>query len=75
MKGAIIEIDYQTAVNFLLPKHYSGRIPTISKAFGWYDCKTYTDEHLKAVCTLESLQAHFYALVSVGKNTLKAFTN
>ena len=49
MKGSIIQIDYKTAVNFLLPKHYSGRVPPISKAFGWYDCKTYTDEHLKAV--------------------------
>lgn len=51
MKGSVIEIDYQTAVSFLLPKHYSGRVPTISKAFGWYDCQTYTTEHLKAVCT------------------------
>ena len=51
MKGAIKEIEYKTAVDFLLPKHYSGRIPTISKAFGWYDCETYTDDHLKAVIT------------------------
>ena len=51
MKGSIIEIDYQTAVDFLLPKHYSGRIPTISKAFGWFDGRTYTQDHLKAVCT------------------------
>lgn len=51
MKGSVIEIDYKTAVQFLLPKHYSGRVPTISKAFGWYDCQTYTDEHLMAVCT------------------------
>lgn len=51
MKGRIIEIDYQTAVNFLLPKHYSGRIPSISIAYGWYDGETYTEEYLKAVCT------------------------
>lgn len=51
MKGSIIEIDYKTAVDFLLPRHYSGRVPTISKAFGWFDCQTYTSEHLKAVCT------------------------
>ena len=31
MKGSIIEIDYQTAVDFLLPRHYSGRIPTIQR--------------------------------------------
>lgn len=23
MKGSVIEIDYQTAVSFLLPKHYT----------------------------------------------------
>lgn len=51
MKGSIIPIDYKTAVDFLLPKHYSGRIPQISEAYGWYDCETYTNEHLKAVCT------------------------
>ena len=50
-KGSIIEIDSKTATRFLLPRHYSGRIPTISKAFGWYDSKTYTDEHLVSVCT------------------------
>lgn len=40
------EIDYQTATAFLLPKHYSGRVPTISKAFGWYN-----NNDLVAVCT------------------------
>lgn len=40
------EIDYKTAVDFLLPKHYSGRKPTISYAFGYYE-----NEVLKAVCT------------------------
>ena len=51
MVGSIIEIDYNTATTFLLPKHYSGRVPTVSVAFGWYDCDTYTYDHLKAVCT------------------------
>ena len=46
MKGTIKEIDYITAKNFLLPRHYSGRIPPISKAFGWY-----FNNQLKAVCT------------------------
>ena len=36
MKGKVEQIDYETAVNFLLPKHYSGRKPVISRAFGWY---------------------------------------
>lgn len=43
----IIEIDYHTAINFLLPRHYSGRKPVVSKAFGWYNAAG----ELKAVCT------------------------
>lgn len=46
MIGDIKEIEYKTAVDFLLPKHYSGRTPSITKAFGWY-----VDNELKAVCT------------------------
>ena len=46
MIGIIQEIDYHTAVDFLLPRHYSGRIPSITKAFGWY-----VEDNLKAVCT------------------------
>ena len=46
MTGQIDEIDYKTAVEFLLPRHYSGRVPSITKAFGWY-----VDNELKAVCT------------------------
>lgn len=42
----VLEIPYQVAVHFLLPRHYSGRTPSISKAFGWYD-----GDELKAVCT------------------------
>lgn len=51
MKGLIVEIDSKLAIKFLLPKHYSGRKPQISKAFGWFDKEEYTLEHLKAVCT------------------------
>lgn len=40
------EIDYKTAIDFLLPLHYSGRKPTITYAFGYYENK-----ELKAVCT------------------------
>lgn len=46
MKGRVEYIDNKTATDFLLPKHYSGRMPCISQAFGWY----FGDE-LKAVCT------------------------
>lgn len=46
MVGEILEIEPETATQFLLPRHYSGRIPSISKAFGWY-----VKGELKAVCT------------------------
>lgn len=46
MKGTIKFISYSEAVEFLLPKHYSGRIPSISWAFGWI-----IDGKLVAVCT------------------------
>lgn len=46
MKKEMRPINTIEATDFLLPKHYSGRIPQISKAFGWYK-----DGKLKAVCT------------------------
>lgn len=51
MKGVVLEIDRQTAISFLLPRHYSGRTPSISKAFGWYTGKPFTEDELKAVVT------------------------
>lgn len=36
LKGEIKFIDSKVAKEFLLPLHYSGRIPSISYAFGWY---------------------------------------
>lgn len=42
----IRSITYQEAVDFLLPRHYSGRKPQISYAFGWF-----IDDTLVAVCT------------------------
>lgn len=32
----IREIDRKTAVDFILPKHYSGRVPSISVSYGWF---------------------------------------
>ena len=55
MKGKIEQIDYETAINFLLPKHYSGRKPVISKAFGWY-----LEGKLKAVCTFGKPASPFF---------------
>ena len=46
MKGRVEFIDSKTAGEFLLPRHYSGRLPCISQAFGWY-----FGYELKAVCT------------------------
>ena len=40
------EINSKDAINFLLPRHYSGRIPSISKAFWWFD-----DSQMVAVCS------------------------
>lgn len=42
------EITAKEANAFLLPRHYSGRKPSISKAYGWY---SELDGNLKAVCT------------------------
>ena len=40
------EVTYKEAVNFLLPLHYSGRKPSITYSFGYYE-----NSELKAVCT------------------------
>lgn len=46
MIGRIEIISAETANEFLLPKHYSGRKPQIKYAYGWY-----IENELKAVCT------------------------
>lgn len=59
MKGKIYHIGYDLATSFLITKHYSGRKPQISKAFGWYDCEGFNSRfdglpdisHLKCVVT------------------------
>ncbi len=45
-KGEIKIISYKQAIDFLLPRHYSGRKPQITIAFGWF-----FDDILSAVCT------------------------
>ena len=47
MVGIIKKISSKEASDFLLPRHYSGRLPTISYAWGWYD----DSDVLKAVIT------------------------
>ncbi len=44
--GEILQIDSQTAWDFIKDKHYAGRRPNIFKAFGWY-----IGGELVAVCT------------------------
>ena len=39
-------ITYKEAIDFLLPRHYSGRKPSITYSFGYFE-----NEILKAVCT------------------------
>ena len=46
MRGIIVEISSKTALDFIMPRHYAGRKPQISIAFGWYE-----QDDLKAVCT------------------------
>lgn len=49
----IKEISYKEAIEFLLPKHYSGRKPHIAIAFGLYE-----DNILQAVCTFGKPASH-----------------
>lgn len=46
MKGSIILLSSKEAWEFLKPKHYAGRKPQITKAFGWE-----INGRLVAVCT------------------------
>ena len=46
MRGNVLSITSQDAWEFLKPRHYAGRKPQISKAFGWF-----INNQLVAVCT------------------------
>lgn len=46
MGKQVVKISSKTALDFLMPKHYAGRKPQISEAFGWY-----VDDVLVAVIT------------------------
>ena len=69
MKGNIEEIDYKSAVNFLLPRHYAGRIPTISKAFGWFEGGA---DWLLFVLLVSQL-LHFFVVVFAVNSTRNLF--
>lgn len=46
MKGQVVCLTAKEAWDFLMPRHYAGRKPSISQAFGWV-----IDDVLVAVCT------------------------
>lgn len=46
MERKIEQITHELALEFIMPKHYAGRKPQVTKAFGWYE-----DDRLVAVCT------------------------
>lgn len=50
----IREVDNKTAVDFLLPRHYSGRIPPISYAYGGYIVN-----ELVTICTFGKPVSHY----------------
>lgn len=53
MKGEVRFIARGEAIDFVLPRHYSGRIPQVTQAFGWY-----INNELVAVCTFGKPASH-----------------
>ena len=47
MVGRIEEISYDVAIDFIMPRHYAGRKPQITVAYGWFD----KFNNLQAVCS------------------------
>ena len=70
MKGNVKEIDYKSAVDFLLPRHYAGRIPTISRAFGWFESGG--ADYLRFVLLVSRL-LHFFVVVFAVNSTRNLF--
>lgn len=46
MKRIIKVISHEEALKFIMPRHYAGRKPQITKAFGWFE-----EDDLVAVCS------------------------
>lgn len=61
-KGILIELSYHEAIDFIVPKHYAGRIPVVSKAFGWK-----VGEQIVAVCTFGKPATQFICSGICGK--------
>jgi hypothetical protein len=62
MNRELVYLDYKVAIDFLLPKHYSGRIPVVSYAFGWM-----VANELVAVCTFGKPTSPFLCFGICGK--------
>ncbi len=61
------EISYIEAIEFLMPRHYSGRRPVITVAFGWF----FGDE-LKAVCSFGKPASNSLCIGVCGKDHSKS---
>lgn len=66
MKGVVEEITYKEAVDFLLPRHYSGRKPQITRAYGWF-----INNELIAVCSFGKPASPFLCYGVCGKENSK----
>ena len=78
MVGKIEEISYDVAIDFIMPRHYAGRKPQITVAYGWFD----KFNNLQAVCSFgkpaspplckgicgEKWSAHVYELNRLVRN-------
>ena len=53
MTGEVIQLSTKEAWPFLKPRHYAGRKPSISMAYGWM-----IDDELVAVCTFGKPASH-----------------
>ena len=59
-------IDSKTAITFLLPKHYSGRKPNISIAFGLFE-----NEELKSCLHIRKTSKQYAMRRDMWKRTFK----
>lgn len=62
MIDGVVEIGYHDAVDFLLPRHYSGRVPNIKYAFGCFEKGS-----LVAVCTFGKPASHHLCIGVCGE--------
>lgn len=63
MKTEIKQIDYQSARDFVLGIHYSGRMPSaVQYSFGWF-----VDDELKAVCIFSIPASNFVCKAICGE--------